>query len=350
MATVTVEKNVEVIAPKSEAEWLNLRAKDITSTEVSALFGVSPYTTLFELWWRKKDGNVIELEPNERMKWGTRLQDSIAQGIAEDNGWKIRRMPEYIRNPALRMGASFDFAIEPDCECGHRSDDHSPIDGCVVDMAGMGTPCGCKVPVEVNAGGLLEIKNVDNLAYRDGWAVDGENIEAPPHIEIQVQHQLAVSGRAFAYIGALVGGNKLILIKREPDAKIIEAIKSQVASFWFTVAAGNEPVPDFSRDAKFIARLYNYADPNKVLRVHDDAEIALLADRYRDAVANEKFAKEAKEGLKAQILMKIGDAEKVFGDGYTVSAGLIGPKLIEAYERKGYRDFRINFKKSKEDK
>lgn len=340
--------DMEVIVPMTEADWLSARAQDVTSTEVAAIFGASPYCTLFELWHRKKNGHVVEVEQNVRMKWGTRLQRAIADGIAEDEGWRIRPMTEYIRNPKLRMGASFDFAIEPDtCECGHGGNDHSPIDGCVFNM-GDGGMCGCKQYVETAQPGILEIKNVDSLAFRDGWIVDGDDVEAPPHIELQVQHQLLVSGRAFAYIGALVGGNRPVLIRRERNEKVMDAIKSQVASFWMTVAAGKEPVPDFNRDAAVIAKLYNFADPNKVLRVHGDAKFASLMEKYKDAAKAEKEACERKDAAKAELLMAVGDAEKVYGEWGTLSAGIMPPSEVKAYTRKPYRMFKVSWSKVKD--
>jgi len=131
--------NTETIIPANESEWLALRTKDITSTDVAALFGLSPYCTLFELWHRKKNLTSVDFEATEWVKWGQRLQDSIAAGVAEDNGWVIRRMSEYVRIPELRIGASFDFSIETEYER----------------------------PSETFEKGLLEIKNVDSLAFRD---------------------------------------------------------------------------------------------------------------------------------------------------------------------------------------
>ncbi|MCK5561232.1 MAG: YqaJ viral recombinase family protein, partial [Thermoplasmata archaeon] len=159
----------QIINPSNEKEWLELRTQDITSTEIGALFGISPYVTEYELWHRKKNQTIVDFEENERMKWGTLLQDSIAAGIAEEQGWQIRRMDEYIRGSELRLGSSFDFSIEPD---------------------------------EANKDkALLEIKNVDSLIFKQQWLKNEETgkLEAPLHIEIQVQHQLLVSGRQYAY-------------------------------------------------------------------------------------------------------------------------------------------------------
>ena len=77
---------IETIIPEDNKHWLQLRTRDVTSTEVSALFGLNPWMTEFELWHNKKSQAVIEIEDNERMKWGRRLEDPIAQGVAEDTG------------------------------------------------------------------------------------------------------------------------------------------------------------------------------------------------------------------------------------------------------------------------
>jgi hypothetical protein len=45
--------------------------------------------------------------------------------------------------------------------------------------------------------------------------------------------------------------------------------------------------------------------------------------------------------------MALGDAEKVLFDDLTVSAGMVAPAKIEAYERAGYRNLRVYPKKEK---
>lgn len=304
----------EIIRPRDREEWLDLRVKDVTSTEVGALFGLSPYMTAFELWHRKKSGTYLKLEENERMKWGTRLQDSIAAGIAEDQGWIVRRMDEYVRDPVLRIGSSFDFEVA--------------------------------LPPDGKVGGLLEIKNVDALVFRDGWIVEGENVEAPPHIELQVQHQLLVSGYRRAHIGALIGGNKVILIEREADPKIALSIIDKVTQFWKSIEDNIAPEAVFERDAKFIAKLYNFADPGKIFDARGDELMSVRAQDYKRMGEEIKALDLKREEIKAQVLMEIGDAEKVLGDGFSVTAGVVGEADI-AYHRDPYRMFKINFKKAK---
>jgi len=293
------------VVPTDRSHWLELRSKVITSTEVPALFGLSPYKTAFELWHEKR-GQVSEFNSNERVKWGTRLEASIASGIAEDMSWNIRKKDEFIWDDELKLGASFDFEIE-------------------------------------NPKAILEIKNVDSLQFSRGWIIDGDNIESPPHIELQIQTQLAVSGLDKAWIGALIGGNRVELLERNRDEKIIEAIKKKVSEFW---ARTTPPEIDWARDSNFIISLYGESDPGKVIDATGNIEIENLAKAYKEYGAAAKEAEEKKAAVKAQILSKIDRAEKVFGEWGSISSKMISGKEI-SYFREGYRDFRINIKELK---
>lgn len=297
---------VQVIDATDKAVWLSERVKDLTSTDMAALFNCSPYKTPFELWHQKRDGTIIEIEENERMYWGNELEAPIAYGIAKKEGWSIKPLKVYMRLPQHRIGSSFDFAIDED--------------------------------------GLLEVKMVDYLAYRDGWIGEGEEIEAPPHIELQAQTELLVSGRKYLYLGVLVGGNKRFLFRREPDLEVHEAIKAKSAAFWKSIDKNQAPEPDYTRDADFINRLCGFAEPGKIYDATADSVIDSLVSRYKEASDREKKAGEEKDAIKAEILMKIGDAEKVQGKAWTISVGLVGPCHVE-FDRKGYRNFRPSFKK-----
>ncbi len=299
-------------SPATEQEWLALRANDLTSTEISALFNSSPYTTAFELWHQKRSNTISTLEPSERMRWGLRLQNSIAAGVAEEQGWTLKPLDRflYMRDEEARLGASFDFEF-------------TAKDG---------------------SKGLLEVKNVDGLAYLNGWIENEDgSLEAPVHIEFQVQQQLMLSGHSQAYIAALVGGNRLELVRREPDAGVHAAIRAKASEFWKSVETGIEPVPDFAKDAEFISKLYRYAEPGKLINAA--GRVQELAVAYREASKAEKEAEGRKDAAKAEILTLIGDAEKVLGEGFSITAGLVGPTRVE-FDRKGYRNFRVNWKKS----
>jgi len=301
------------ITPTDRAHWLELRMDDLTSTDIAALFGCSPYTTYYEVWHRKRHRLHSEFDnDNERMKWGTRLESVIANGIAEDNGWHALPLKDYARLEGKRIGSSFDFKVA----VGDRS-------------------------------GVFEIKNVDGMQFSRGWeGKEGADLEAPPHIEIQAQHQLAVSGLEFAKIAALVGGNRPVVIHRERDEDVIAAIFQKAAEFWKSIDEDRAPEPDLLKDANFIAQLYKTAEPGKIADLSMSKQALAYARAYKAHAEDEKAAKANKDACKAQLLMLIQDAEKAYGAGFTISAGTVGPAPI-SYMREPYRMFKVTFKKEK---
>jgi putative phage-type endonuclease len=293
--------------PKDHAHWLAMRAENINSTEVAALFGLSPYTTLFELWHRKKTGDIVAIEENERMIWGNRLESAIAHGVAEDNKWSVKPLKEYMCLPDHKIGSSFDFAIGDD--------------------------------------GILEIKNVDSLVFKNSWIENEDGtIDAPHNIETQVQTQLLVSGRKFAYIAALVGGNTVKLIHREPDLGIQTAIIKKAQAFWDSIEKNQEPAPDFERDFETIKMLYGHAESGKV--IESTSRIDELAAQYKELSEQKKNIDTKLDGVKAELLTLAGNAEKVTGSNYTLSLSQVGETQV-SYVRKAYRNMRFFYRKEK---
>lgn len=296
--------NNNLIKIEDKPEWLKARLEVVTSTEIGALFGVSPYKTEFELWYEKKDKQIIRIVENNRMTWGNRLEPVIAKGIADDNNWIIEKANYFISNKHLKIGASFDFFI--------------------LDEKG--------IPNQI-----LEIKNVDSLVFKNQWLKEGNDIQAPDHIEIQVQLQLLVTNFECAYIGVLAGGNDIHLIKRFPDREIQKAIVDKAKSFWTSIDNNSPPNPDFHKDAEFIKQLYFHAEPGTLLETDDLTD---LVKKYKNYSKMEKESSEEKEAVKAEILTRIGTYEKVKGSNYSISAGIVGATVLN-FERKAYRSFKV---------
>jgi len=317
----------QTITPRDREHWLSLRAQDLTSTDVAALFGMSPYKTKFELWHEKRSGEPVRIAQNARMTWGSRLEASIAAGIAEDQGWIIRPFKEYVRDPELRIGSSFDFLIY--------------------------SPTGSATAYDA----ILEIKTVDALAFRNGWTVTDDFIEAPAHIELQVQHQLLVSGLSVAYIGVLIGGNDVRVLRREADAAVHAAIRDQARAFWDSIDAGVAPDPVMPADAAAVIRLNSYAEPGRLRDARGDEVIASAIADYARIGREIEDLQAIRDSRKAEILTMIGDAEKVLANGFTISAGMVADSpgtlvtadMVGQYVggRRGYRSFRVTAVKSK---
>ncbi len=271
----------------------------IGASESAALLGLSPYTTLFELW-HQKVGNIPspDLSSDERVNAGQFMEPSIAAWASHKWHWPILKITPYREHPTVdRMGCSLDFQT---------------VDGLE--------------PVE--------IKNVDNLIFRDGdWQHEGDTIlDAPAHHLVQVQHQLACSERPPAHqrpnqrlpergwLIVCVGGNKLYRMEVPRHADFINRLEREVRAFWATVEENDPPEPNFDIDASAISLLYGgtgieFAD----LRGNDRAtELAAL---YLEGLEVEKRGKSQKAVSLAELKTMMQDARgALIDDGYNIKA------------------------------
>lgn len=187
-----------IIPYTTEEAWLKERTKWLTSSDVPVLFGCG-YQSYESLVEHKRNGTSPEFEETEEIQWGKAFEPAIAKEHARRNNWSIRRKDEFIVIPELRLGSSFDYSI---------LDDHYE------DTA------------------LMETKNVNQFKYNKDWLTKGFEIEATPYIEIQAQNEMLVSGIDELYIAVCVGGFKGVLLHREPNKKIQDAILQKAEKFW----------------------------------------------------------------------------------------------------------------------
>lgn len=323
--------NRELLTFTSEAEWLAMRDKDLTSTEVSALFGCSPYATAYELFHRKTGQLVVDFESNDRIVWGNRLEAAIAMGIAEDHGLIVEPFKVYARITELRMGSSFDFKIVGLAEGFTGDETYRDL-------------------FRENGPGIMEVKNVDGLQFKRAWIADGAIMEAPPHIELQVQHQQEVADMEWTLVAPLVGGNTPMPFVRMRDRQIGAAIREKCEWFWSLVDAGKAPEPDYTVDGSTIAALLAN-DNGETVDMSSNNRLAEVVAEHAKASAEAKDADGRKDAAKAEILMIIGENKTVVGTGFKISAGtvkeslgtLIEPSMIGTRigGRKGYRGMRV---------
>jgi predicted phage-related endonuclease len=242
--------------------------------------------------------------------------------VAEDNNWTVQPLKVYMRDPALRIGSSFDFEIT------------SLLHG------------RC----------ILEIKNVDSLQYHKKWRDDGAGgIEAPEHIELQIQHQMLVSGYMNCALVAMVGGNSPKVTFRKFDPAICAAITAKAAAFWKSIAADQPPSADYSRDADLIAQIYSQANEGEIYDANADEIVETLVRNYQEATASREHFDTMANKFKAQILERVTTAEKVVGSFGSITLSNTkgtAPTLITADMvgktyggRAGYRQFKPNWKK-----
>lgn len=279
----------EIIETNSESEWLALRDSDITSTMSAALFDLSPWLTKFELYHAKKSGVQVPFVANERMNDGLSLEPYAAAKVAADMGWTHHKITGYARLPELRMGSSFDYLV-----CGEDGKE-----------------------------GILELKAVDYRKLKTDWLDD----EAPPHIEIQVQHQMECLDKDWCAIVAFHSIYDYRMIIRERDREMGAAICDAVKMFWRWVENSNEPSPDYFRDSAVINALYK--PEGELLDYTADAELNALLSKYSRLNDEEKQVEKEAKATKAEIFAMLQNSAGGYTEDFRVTS-----KMTKPYEGK----------------
>ena len=321
-------------------QWLRARHENVNSSESAALFGLgrTDECTAFELANQKLDTDPKNWAGNERTEWGNLLESTIAKRVGHVYGVQIAPMKNYLIKPGTRMGSSFDFQITGVAE-GQAKDEI------------------LRVMYANHGPGIIEVKNVDALIFRQQWARDDEGkvAEAPDHIEVQIQHQMHVAEYGWTVLSVLVGGNQLQIVPRLRDHAVGAAIEKRIGEFWTNLTKDPPVLPpiELPADADLIKKLYNYAEPGKLLDARasggtltpeEASEIEGLCADYTEAQERYKQAEDDKKSATARLLMKIGDAERVLADGFSIAATMVASCEIPSFTRPGYRLCRVTKK------
>jgi putative phage-type endonuclease len=201
---------------------LQIRQTGIGASEAAAALGIDPYRSRFGLWG-EKTGQIdpADLYGVEAVEWGNRLQPIVAQAYAERSGRVIRQN----RADATRRHKVHPFML-------------ATLDSSQRDLSHYGL-------------GALEVKTTNAYAGED-WK------DSPPlRVQVQLQHQLAVTGYQWGTIAVLIGGQKLLWFDMERHDRFIETMIAQERAFWDLVESRTPPPVDGSEQtAEALRRLY----------------------------------------------------------------------------------------------
>lgn len=301
----------------TESEWLVARKQDITSTEVSALFGLSNYKSRLRLWMEKKGEIEDDFEETAPTKWGRRLQSAIGHGIAEDHGWECFDLTGYyLRDPEARLGASMDFRVI----CSERGP------------------------------GLLETKSTGFFDEESGWFKD----RSPINYEFQIQAQINLAiqdGQDIKWgcIGALDGRKNDRIYDRRPDSELWETVKDEARKFWRSIEQNEPPEPDYLVDAPLIRALQGDIDLGRNISLTGNNRAHELLQSYQDTEFNLKesrfFQQENQikaDRIKGELHHLMGKAETALIGDYRINAR---ETVIDDRLQKGYKYRRFDVKK-----
>jgi len=304
-------------------QWLQVRKGGIGSSDAAAAVGLNPYKSQLELWMEKtgQDEQLPKVDPQDEsspLYWGTLLEPIVAAHYTRRTGNKVRRVNAVLQHPSEPwMLANLDREV-------------------------MGTP-------EVQ---ILECKTAGINGARL-WK-DG----VPEYVQLQVMHQLAVTGAQAADVAVLIGGQDLQVHRIERDEALIANLMALERQFWGHVQRCEPPPADGSDSADVALRALYPRDSGQTLDLSQDFEMSaafsdLLA--VRQVIANHN---ELEAQLKQRIQQRMGEASQALFEGGDVSwkrskDSLVldtvrllkeQPQLLEQYAlaRPGSRRFLVN--------
>jgi putative phage-type endonuclease len=270
----------------SREEWLAVRKTGIGSSDAGAAVGLNPYQSQLELWLIKtgRDGDLPKIDPNDEtspMYWGTLLEPIVASHYTRRTGNKVRRINAVLQHPD--QDKSWMLAN---------------IDREVIGAADVQ---------------ILECKTAGEFGsrlWRDG---------VPEYVVCQVQHQLAVTGKAAADVCVLICGQEIRVYRIDRDDALIARLIELERQFWHYVETDTPPPADGSDSADVALRcLYPNDSGNTLDLTHDRDLSAAFADlvAVRDEITQrEQF--EAK--LKQKIQQRMADASRAVFETGTVT-------------------------------
>lgn len=260
----------------SRDAWLGVRNKGIGSSDAAAAVGLNPYKSSLELWMEKsgkltQPESCTEGEDNSPLYWGTVLESVVADHYARKTGKRVRRVNAVLQHPSHPwMLANLDRQIVGDNE---------------VQI------------LECKTAGINGAK-----LWRDG---------VPEYVQLQVQHQLGVTGYAAADVAVLIGGNDFRVYRIDRDDELITRLIELEADFWHKVEAGIAPDVDGSVSAgnalgylfpSDTGTVLDWSDKDDVNRVFN--QLLLIRGRLSDLEREENQ-------LKQRLQQAMGDASKV---------------------------------------
>lgn len=296
MSTSVLAKTTDM--PREE--WLELRRRGIGGSDAAAIMGMNPWKTPMDVWL-EKTGEFDEEPENEKMYWGTVLEDVVAAEFTRRTGLKTRR-----RN-AMLQSRKYPFMI-------------ANVDRLVV---------GQRAGLECKTTGL--------------YAADDWKLGIPEYYYPQVQHYMAVTGYDTWYVAVLIGGQEYRHYKVPRDDGFIKELIEAETEFWRRVVEKNPPPLDGSEaSTQLLNRLYPKAEEGTEIELPLDA-LALI-NRYEEACRQEKEIQRIKDEAANKLKDMLGSHERGFiHDRQVIWKNVVSRRLDTKALQKAYPDIYERF-------
>ncbi|KKN36573.1 hypothetical protein LCGC14_0772430 [marine sediment metagenome] len=257
--------------------WLAERRTGLGGSDAPAVLGISSWSTPYELWAEKS--GLIEagdLSDKECVQWGDRLEGVIGEAYAEKTGRTVTRWPKYT---IARHNEHHWMICTPDAtQVGHPTND----------------------PPGFQKRGDLQIKTANQYKLCE-W-----QDEPPLAYQVQLQHELAVTGDEWGTLAVLIGGQTSREFDFLRNERFIAALMEQEEAFWDRVQSGNPPPVDGSKATTSALLKLHPEDSGEAIDL--PAEAAQWDKELAEVKANLKALEARENELKNQLRDAIGKA------------------------------------------
>ena len=271
------------------ADWLEYRKQGVGGSDASVVCGINRYKSPVALWM-DKTGQIPPQEAGEAAYWGTQLEPFVRAEFTKRTGIEVSQFKN------LLQSEEYPFML-------------ANLDGI------------CEVPDYGTC--IFEAKTAS--AYKAGEWED----TIPDEYMCQIQHYMAVTGYAGAYIAVLIGGNTFRWKFVERDEELISMLIELETDFWNHVQDCTPPPLDGSdASAKFLAQRFPSSTPKSHITLPDTA--ADLLSEYDEACAQLEIVTEKKQ--KAENLLKemMGENEVGTAGGRVVTWKSVAQERLDS--------------------
>lgn len=265
----------------SREDWLDVRKQGIGSSDSSAAIGLNPYKSQLALWMEKTGRDTGLPKPNQDddttpVFWGVVLEPVVASQYQRRTGNKVRKVNAVLQHPDIPwMLANIDREVVGSAEVQILE---------------------CKT-AGINGARL----------WRDG---------VPKYVEVQVMHQLAVTGKQAADVAVLLGGQQLEVYRIERDEVLIQHLIELERQFWHYVETDTPPPADGSDSADLALRLLYPEDTGVELDLSQDQSLNETYTELKQVRQSLSELTSKESSLKQRLQEAMGTASKaVFADG-----------------------------------
>jgi putative phage-type endonuclease len=293
-------------APANTDAWYAARHEGIGSSEIAVLLGLSPYSSPFDLWWHKRNREVVPA--NDAMRWGTRLEPVIIDAWSDEHPDLALR-----RSPGVIMHADRPWQrASPDALAYEGQDWTDPI-------------------------ALLECKSDNNRA---GWGEPGTD-EIPPHYLAQVRWQLDTLGLGVGFVAVTFGGPPLEYVVGHDEADAV-LMREKAQEFLASLERDTPPPIDA-----------HHATTRRLKALHpsvEDVEVEIPADLIearREADDAVKAATADRDRYDNTIRDLLGDARAGTVDGEVAVTRSVFDTPEKTITRSASTTHRLNFRRPK---